>query len=115
MSKKKIIDENYLDKIPSHKQDLKWSVDDNNMVTLEMENKGVTNKVAQFLLRKPKISYIHLEEFGSFIWPLIDGVKTIEQIGVLVEEHFGDKAKPVYERLSQYFYMLETYEFVTLK
>ncbi len=115
MSKKKVIDENYLDKIPSHKEGLKWSSDDDDMVTLEMENKGIVNRIAQVLIRKPKVSYIHLEEFGSFIWPLIDGKKSIEQIGVLVEEHFGEKANPLYERLAMYFQMLERYEFVTLK
>ncbi len=115
MSKKKVIDENFLTKIPAHKEGMKWSVDDDNMVTLEMENKGVTNRIAQFLIRKPKISYIHLEEFGSFIWPLIDGEKDIIKIGELVEEHFGEKANPVYERLSKYFWTLENYGFVTLK
>lgn len=115
MSKKKVIDENYLDKIPSHKEGLKWSIDDQNMVTLEMENKGIVNRIAQVLIRKPKVSYIHLEEFGSFIWPLIDSKKSIEQIGVLVEDHFGEKANPLYERLAMYFQMLERYEFVTLK
>lgn len=115
MSKKQVIDENYLKKIPTHKEGLKWSVDENNMVTLEMENKGVTNKIAQFLIRKPKVSYIHLEEFGSYIWPLIDGQKDIGAIGELVEEHFGEKANPVYERLSKYFWTLNSYGFVTLR
>ena len=114
MSKKKL-DENYLEKIPARKEGLNWSKDENGMVTLEMENKGAVNKVAQFLFRKPKISYIHLEEFGSFIWPIIDGKKTIFEIGKEVEEHFGEKAYPLYERISTYFSMLERYEFVTLK
>lgn len=115
MSRKQVIDENYLTKIPVKKEDLKWSVDDNNMVTLEMENKGITNRIAQFIIRKPKVSYIHLEEFGSFIWPLIDGEKDISTIGELVEEHFGEKAKPVYERVSKYFWILNNYGFVTYK
>lgn len=115
MKKKKVIEENFLDKIPSYKEGLNYSVDDNNMVTLEMENKGIVNRIAQKLIRKPKISYIHLEEFGSFIWPLIDGKKSIYEIGELVEEHFGEKAKPLYERLATYFQTLETYGFVDLK
>ena len=115
MSKKKVIDENYLTKIPVHKEGIKWSVDENNMVTLQMENKGITNKIAQLIIKKPKISYIHLEEFGSFIWPLIDGKKDISMIGDMVEEHFGEKAKPVYERVSKYFWTLSNYGFVTYK
>ncbi|MBQ7964664.1 MAG: PqqD family protein [Ruminococcus sp.] len=115
MSKKKVIEENFLDKIPTHKEGLAFSTDDNGIVTLEMENTGVVNKIAQVVLRKPKISYIHLEEFGSFIWPLIDGKKNICEIGELVEEHFGEKAHPLYERLATYFQILERYGFVTLR
>lgn len=112
--RKKKLDANFVEKIPSRKEDLKWSIDEDNMVTLEMENKGVVNRIAQVIIRKPKVSYIHLEEFGSFIWPLIDGEKSIEEIGVLVEEHFGEKAHPLYERLSTYFSILESYGFINL-
>ena len=114
MSRKKK-DENLVEKIPTIKEELNWSTDENGMVTLEMENKGAVNRIAQFLIRKPKISYIHLEEFGSFIWPLIDGKKTIFEIGKDVEEHFGEKANPLYERLSQYFKTLEKYNFIEYK
>lgn len=114
MSKNKI-DENYLTKIPTHKEGLLWDTDDKGIVTLKMENKGAMNKIAQLIFRKPKVSNIHLEEFGSFIWPLIDGKKDIVAIGELVKEHFGEKAEPLYERLAYYFSMLERYEFVTMK
>ncbi|MBR2715661.1 MAG: PqqD family protein [Ruminococcus sp.] len=115
MKKKNVIDENYLDKIPSHKEELKWSIDDKQLVTLEMENKGVVNRIAQKLIRKPKISYIHLEEFGSYIWTNIDSKKSIYEIGKMVEEHFGEKANPLYDRLATYFKTLESYGFVDLK
>ncbi len=115
MRKKNVIEENFLEKIPSHKDGLGYSIGDDGSVTLEMENKGAMNKIAQLILRKPKISYIHLEEFGSFIWPLIDGKKSIHEIGVEVEKHFGEKANPLYERLATYFKTLESYGFVELK
>lgn len=115
MKKKNVIDENFLEKIPSHKEGLGFSTDDDGNVTLEMENTGIVNRIAQKILRKPKISYIHLEEFGSFIWPLIDGKKSILEIGKDVENHFGEKAHPLYERLATYFQTLETYGFVDLK
>lgn len=112
MKKKK---ENYLEKIPCKKETISWSVDDDKKVTLEIENKGVFNKIAQKLLKKPKISYVHLEEFGSFIWPLIDGEKNVQKIGELVKEEFGEKAEPLFERVSQYFGTLEAYGFVEFK
>ncbi len=115
MKKKNINSENYLERKPICRKALGWSTDENGNVTLEMENKGVANRIAQKLIKKPKISYIHLDEMGSFIWPLMDGEKDILEIGKYVEEHFGEKANPLYERLSQYFKTLEKYNFIEYK
>ncbi len=112
---KKQANTNYLDKIPVYKEGLNWSRDDSGNVTLEVENRGVANRIAQKLLKKPKISYIHLEEFGSFIWLLIDGKHSIYEIATSVREQFGDKAEPLYERLLQYFKILESNNFIILK
>ena len=114
MKNKNITKENFVDKIPVRKAELNWSQDENGNITLEMENKGVANRIAQKLLKKPKTSYIHLDENGSFIWPLIDGERSIFEIGEAVDEHFGEKAHPLYERLTQYFKILEKYGFVEL-
>ena len=107
--------ENFLKKIPCHKIGLNWSKDDDGSVTLEKENKGLANRIAQKLIKKPRISYIHLEKMGSFIWPLIDGNRNIIEIGELVKEHFGDDAEPLYERLSQYLKTLAMHNFITFK
>lgn len=106
--------ENYLEKIPAHKSGLAWSQDENGIVTLERENKGIANHIAQLLIKKPKVSFIHLEKFGSFIWLQIDGKRDITDIGKLVKEQFGDEAEPLYERLSQYIRALESNEFITI-
>ncbi len=106
--------ENYLEKTPLHKQGINWSQDENGLVTLEMQNRGLANFLAQKLLKKPKVSFIHLEEFGSFIWTHIDGKRDIMHIGELVKERFGEKAEPLYERLSQYIKTLEANGFITI-
>lgn len=103
---------NYLEKIPVKKESINWTTDENGAVTLEIVNKGVFNRIFQVLLKKPKISYIHLEEAGSFIWPLIDGKKDITEIGILMKEYFGDKTEPLYERLAQYFQMLDNCDLI---
>ena len=113
--KKNVKEENYLEKKPICKSGLNWSADENGNITLEMENKGVANRIMQKLIKKPKTSYIHLDEMGSFIWPLMDGERDILEIGKFVEEHFGEKANPLYERLSQYFKTLEKYNFIEYK
>ena len=113
--KKNIKEENYLEKKPICKNGLNWSKDENGNVTLEMENSGIANRIMQKLIKKPKTSYIHLDEMGSFVWPLMDGEKDILEIGKFVEDHFGEKANPLYERLAQYFKTLEKYNFIEYK
>ncbi len=109
---KKKAKENYLDKKPLRNPEIEWTTDTKGIITLEIKNKGVFKRITQILLKKPKISYIHLDEMGSFIWPLIDGEKDITALGELVKEHFGEKAEPLYERLAKYIQILASYGFV---
>lgn len=114
MKKKKPlkIERNYLEGTPGRNPSIRFSIGEDGVITLEIDNKGLMNRIAQKLFKKPKISYVHLDEMGSFVWPLIDGETDILRIGELVKEHFGDKAEPLYERLAKYFKILESYGFV---
>ena len=114
MGKKKL-ETNFLEKIPERATHLEWTIDESSVVTLSIENKGFFNSVAQKLFKKPKISYVHLDELGSFVWPLIDGKTDITTLGVKVKEKFGEKAEPLYPRLAKYFQILESYGFVAIK
>ncbi len=113
--RKKKTTENYLDNKPQRKEGIHWSTDDEGMVTLEIENKGIMNKLMQKFMKKPAISYIHLDEMGSFVWPLLDGKRDITSLGEDVEREFGETAHPLYERLAKYIQILESYGFITLK
>ena len=115
MKKKNILSKNYLENIPERMPGIEWSTDDNGLVVLHIENKGAFNKIAQKLFKKPKISYVHLDETGSFIWPLIDGEKNLIELGKEVEARFGEKANPLYERIAKYFQILDSYHFVDWK
>lgn len=99
MAKKK---ENYLDYIPKHNARFTWDKAEDGLVVIKVANTGLFNRIAQIFFKKPKHSFIHLEEFGSFVWEQIDGVKTIYEIGQAVKSRFGKKAEPLYERLSKY-------------
>ena len=115
MKKKNVISENYLERIPVRNESINWKKDEKGIVTLEIENKGLFNKVAQKFFKKPKISFVHLDETGSFVWPLLDGEKTIIDLGKEVEANFGEKANPLYERLAKYFQILDSYGFIKFK
>jgi len=113
MGKKKQSSENYLERIPKRKQDLNWETDEKGLITLLIENRGVFNRIAQTCFKKPKISYIHLDEMGSFIWPLIDGETSVLELAEKVDARFGESAQPLYERLAKYIQILESYSFIT--
>lgn len=114
-NKKKKLSQNYLELRPCSLEGLNWSVDKKGLVTLYIENTGFFNRLAQKFFNKPKTSQIHLDTFGSFIWPMLDGKTTIIELGEKVEEHFGDKSKPLYERLAKFFQILESYHFIEMK
>lgn len=115
MKNKKPQAENYLNRCPIKPEHITWSADDAGIVTLDVENTGLFNHIAQKLLKKPKVSHIHLDMMGSFIWLLIDGDKDIITLGALVKDHFGNDAEPLYERLVKYFQILESYSFIEWK
>ncbi len=112
---KKQTQENYLERIPIRKEGLEWTTDEKGTVTLNIPNKGLFNRLAQKFLRKPPVTYIHLDENGSFVWSLIDGEKNIIEIGERVKKRFGEAAEPLYPRLAQFFQVLESYGFIQWK
>ncbi len=112
MKNKNVISKNYLEKCPVISESISWTLGDDGLVTINIENKGIFNRMAQKLLKKPKTSYVHLDEFGSYIWQLIDGKRNILEIGELFLEKFGDEAQPLYERLAKYFHILDSYSFI---
>lgn len=116
MKKKPIvIPENYLERVPCRPASIAWTTDGEGIVTLEIENTGWANRIAQKLFGRPKVSFIHLDKIGSFVWPLMDGEKDITALGRLVEKKFGEEAHPLYERLAQFFRILDSYHFVEWK
>lgn len=110
--KKKTVSENYLEKKPRRPEQLHWSSDEKGLVILDIENTGIMNRLAQRFFGKPKVTHIHLDEIGSFVWPLLDGEMDIIALGTMVKDKFGEKADPLYERLAKYFQILDSYHFV---
>ena len=81
-----------------------------NSMEFEVNNKGIVtilekqdHKIQNFL-RKIKFSIpqykkIELDEYCSTVFLLIDGNKTVKEIGKSLDEKFGSKVHPLYERL----------------
>ena len=106
---------NYLELIPLHSEKIKSTVDSEGNITIIIENKGIFYWITQKLLKKPRVSQIHLDKMGNFIWPLMDGEHDIMKIAEMVKEEFGEEAEPLYNRLVAYISTMEQYGFVELK
>lgn len=112
--KRKKQPKNYLDLIPARAEGLEWTRDDEDIVVLEVENTGVFNRIAQKLFKRPKVTKVHMEAFGSFLWPLIDGERTVKELADLLKERFGEEAEPLYPRVAKYMQIMESYHFISL-
>lgn len=109
MSKKQ--PENYLDYVPVISEKNTWSIEDGK-VTVHMVHRGFYAAIAQKFFHRPRISHIDLDSMGSFIFPLIDGKRTVGDIALLVKAQFGQEAEPLYDRLVQYMKILHNNGFI---
>lgn len=103
---------NYLDYIPKHNSLYQYNFNDQNHVEIHVLNKGLYNRIAQIFFKRPKYSQIELDDFGSFVWECINGTRTVYEIGLHVKKHFGEKAEPLYERLSRFLMTLQKNSFI---
>lgn len=115
MARKKKEDKNYLDYIFEKNPKYEWKEDEDGIVSIVVEWKGFYNKVAQRVFKKPKKSEIKMDALGSFVWKQLDGERDLFEVSKLVEEEFGEKAKPVYERLIKFVEIMRDNHFVLLK
>lgn len=111
MKKKK----NYLDYIPIRNNEYKWQIVDEDIVEIHVVNKGFFNKIAQIFFKKPKISRIKLDKYGSIVWKVIDDNKNIGQIADDVRKYFEDDENIFYERLIKFFHILNNNNFIRYK
>ena len=83
---------NYIDNIPKI-NDMKWDVSEDGIVEITVENTGFYNTIAQ----------------------KIDGKKSIYEIGKELQAVHEGAATQLYERLSQYFAILERNKYIVFE
>ena len=67
---------NYIDNIPKINY-MKWDVAEYGIVEITVENTGFYNTIAQKICKKPRYSFIKLDEYGSFVRKKNEGKKSI--------------------------------------
>lgn len=112
---KKRKQKNYLDLIPRRAPEIEFHREEDGRIVLRVENTGVFNRMAQKWFRRPRYTQVHMDKYGSFLWPLMDGEKTVMELARLQKEEFGDEVEPLYPRIVKYFQIMESYRFVTFE
>ena len=105
----------HLDFVPVKSDRVSWCCNESGSVTLKVKNIGICNAICQKLFSSPKTSRIALDNIGSYVWLLIDGRRTVKEIGKEIDSSIGEDAYPVYERLAKYIKILKENKIIKIK
>jgi hypothetical protein len=92
----------------------KEQIEENGIVTVLIPK--FKNKIMIKILdnnKKPNYIKVKLEEFGSAAWLAIDGKKNVNEICLELQNKFGEKISPVYERVPKYLVNLYQQGFIS--
>lgn len=114
MAKKRKIPANYMDQIPVHDDSHPWRLTDDGMAEVDMEHKGFYNRIAQKFFKKPRVSHIALDKYGTVVWQNINGENTIADIVRIMEETFPDETDRMLDRVVTFTVTLRRTGFITI-
>lgn len=91
-----------------------FSEDETGIVTLTKEWTGFYNRIAQRFFHRPRVSHIDLDGYGSFIWKLIDGKRTVYDISRKLDEAYPGMEESL-PRLIKFLEILRDHHFIVWK
>jgi succinyl-diaminopimelate desuccinylase len=103
--------DNFLLYVPKKKHGT-WEIR-KDKVYLIFHHKKAIERFVRWLVKKPNVSDMVLDDRGSAVWLLIDGKATVYDIGKKLDEKFGSSCQPVYERLIMYIRYLNRRGWIT--
>ena len=104
-----------MDSIPERSGQMPWRIREDGMVEIDMENKGFYHTIAQKFWKKPRISHIALEKYGTVVWKNIDGQNTVYDIVRIMEAEFPEEKDRMLDRVVNYMGTLQRSKFITIK
>ena len=115
MPKTKKLSANYMDIIFVKSEKCPWRKKDDGMVEVDMENRGFFNAVAQKFFKKPRVSHIALDEYGSTLWLTLDGKATVNDVLNKMKESFPGESEKMLNRVVHFLNTLEIHKFILRK
>ena len=105
---------NYLELIPVRNPAFPYTVADDGIVTISVEWQGFYHRIAQRLFRRPRVSDIKLDAYGSFVWRTIDGEKNVYAISQALEAQFSGMDKAL-SRLIKFLEIMRDHHIISWK
>ncbi len=97
---------NIIYKVP---EKVNYEISEEGMVTiLEKQDHKIQSFFRKLRFRIPLYKKIELDAYASFVFLQIDGNRTVQEIGKLIDSKYGKDAHPLYERLLLFLNHIET-------
>lgn len=112
MAKRSNVGRNLLDMIPRRSPAFPWRVSEAGTVEIIVPRNGLLERLVRKIAKTPAALTVDLDDFGTFVWQAIDGQRNTQAIGLLVQEAFGEKAEPLYDRLGLFMQLLRNNRFI---
>ena len=81
-------------------ENIEYEVNEEGIVTiLEKQDHKIQRAFRKLKFKIPMYKKVELDKYGSYIFLQIDGVKTVEKLGIKLDEKYGEESHPLYERL----------------
>lgn len=100
MKEKKQREDNFLLYIPIKKH-IDWE-EKGGRVYLIFHHDKLAEKFLRWLVKKPYVSDLELDDIGSSTWKLVDGKRSVYEIGQRLLKQYGESCEPINERLIMY-------------
>ena len=105
---------NFLDLIPQRNCQCEKTGDGRIDLLVPRFKNRFMKKIALKLGRSEFIT-LHLDALGSLVWDRVDGSRTVEQIGKLVEKENEAFTHQLYERLTQFLSSLSRHRLIQFR
>lgn len=99
--------------VPKRNKNVYW--EDSDKILLKIRRDGSIHKIMNKIFKSPLSPTVELDEIGSYVWKMCDGVLNLHDISEKMQDKFGDKIEPVYDRLLQYIGILKNNNFIKLE
>ncbi|WP_407425390.1 PqqD family protein [Treponema sp.] len=110
--KTKKISSNYLDIVFVKNESCPWRLKEDGLVEIDMENRGFFNTIAQKFFKRPRISHISLDKYGSTLWLCLDGKASVNDILQKMNETFPGEKEKMLNRVVHFLATLEMHKFI---